>query len=490
MATFKHTKTIANEIQHSDIFVSTGNEWQAQEYRGNGLFETGPRTLFLRHHLVEMVDSAQNMICLQSFLVQDTPVMEAMLRAEKRGVKIFLMDSAEARLGDPSEETDGFVEADYKKLVNDRLRGIVTHRQASFLHAKFLLVDPRGPQARGALFTGNFNQKPFRDNPELGVLLNLAQIGELYKLFVYHFWEHCTHEQGLSTNFEAVKPLGRFQPFRPQHVMALSPEASCCNLEDELAVAIESAQDHISLSVYSIESSHKLTRLLVRKLEAGLRVELFTRPRQANLEALRELSRKGATVYTHPLIHAKSLVVDGQRGFVFSSNLATHGNRHGFEVGVRLGSEQTKTLAQIHQDWTRQFPHQFQATASNQRARQFAQLDPQGKWTPKDVDKLQKTEATSHKASKVGEFIEILNAEWKPSKQHAAEVTWVKSIELEGKPEKMEEVKREDWGVVYTANKKGKTIHGILLNMSQFSATKEELEALAQYSDHVLRAQD
>jgi len=73
-------------------------------------------------------------------------------------------------------------------------------------------------------------------------------------------------------------------------------------------------------------------------------------------EQLKELLELGVGIYLHPLIHAKSLLIDNTNGFVFTANLVTTGLDNGFEVGVKLNEQQSADLLKIHDSWKINFP--------------------------------------------------------------------------------------------------------------------------------------
>ena len=115
--------------------------------------------------------------------------------------------------------------------------------------------------------------------------------------------------------------------------------------------AIASARESVSLSAWTIEVSHPVAKSLLEKASEGIKVTIFTRPHLANLEFINEIVRKGGKVYCHPLLHAKSLIVDSRYGLVMTANVAKLGLDEGFETGVILSTKQVPVLKNIHEEW-------------------------------------------------------------------------------------------------------------------------------------------
>lgn len=352
--TFKNTGTLQN------VFISTGNQWQSTENQNLSVIETGKEGI-LFNKIVKAINDAKKIICLQSFLIQDTKIIDALLKAkQERKVKVFVMDSAEARLKDAGfEEDEHFTTKEYKKMLIEKFKNNFIHRQASNLHTKFILIDPK-TNPKGYLFTGNFNEKPFFENPELAVELNPIQIFELYKVFVYHFWEQTTDEQTAHEQFDQVKPANKFVLIGLGNILLTSPNKEISNLKTTLIQAVNNANKEIVFSTFGFDIKHELSQLILEKLKSGIKVKVFCRPRdKAITNNIEILAQNGADVYAHDLIHAKSLTVDKKEAFIFSANIEEHGLDTGFETGVKLNENQLNDLLKIYSNWEKSFPYRY-----------------------------------------------------------------------------------------------------------------------------------
>ena len=193
------TITISKELHSKHIFplalTHQGNGWTPNEAGLGSIFETGPKETLLKK-LIDIVDQAQDMICFQSFLMQEGPLFAALKRAALRGVRVYALGAAEARLANHNEEEENFLKEHYIELLKNTFKGSFVFRTADYFHGKFLLIDPQCDRAAGFLVTCNLTKKALAENPELGLPLDRIQIKELFEIFVYHFWEHSAHQHG------------------------------------------------------------------------------------------------------------------------------------------------------------------------------------------------------------------------------------------------------------------------------------------------------
>ncbi|SCY41156.1 Phosphatidylserine/phosphatidylglycerophosphate/cardiolipin synthase [Nonlabens sp. Hel1_33_55] len=367
MHTINFKQTFRNEEFLDNVFIPSKTNWQSTEEQQLSVKESGPKQV-LFHNIIEHIEQAEEMICLQSFLIQDTSIIDALVKASQRDVKVFILDAAETRLKTQAyPEDDSFIFDEYKEMINNKFRRNFVHRQAENLHAKFILIDPKSYNANGFLFTGNFNEKPFKENPELGIALDESQTNDLFKLFVYHFWEHTTDEQNDTQTFDKVRPANKFQAPKLDHILCTSPNPDLSNLKSTLHNAIKNAEDQISFSTFGLDIEHELAQGILNKIKSGIEVTIFCRPREKTIvNHISELQKAGAMVFCHPLIHAKSIILDGKEAYVFTANFEKHGMDTGFEVGISLSNKQTKDLIGIYNKWKQDFPLTFHSQKSVQ----------------------------------------------------------------------------------------------------------------------------
>ena len=336
--------------------LSNGLGWKSTEHNNLSVIESGTDGVLLSK-MIEAIDKAKEFICLQSFLIQDTELIDSLLRATERKVKVFVLSSAEARLKDRIEEETDFIKENYIKLLENKLKNHFIHRTAENFHAKYLLIDPK-THPKGFICTNNFTMNGFVKNPELAVELDKTQCEELFKIFVYHFWEHATDEQTATKEFNKIKPATKFSLPKLDSILLTSPNDQYNTLNNALFNAVTKAKKSISFSTFLLDNNEGILNAIIVRAKQGFEVKLFCRPgeRQFN-EQLKTLLEAGVQIYFHPLLHAKSILIDKKEGYIFTSNLVEKGLKTGLEVGLKLSDNQTNDLLQIHENWEQDFPY-------------------------------------------------------------------------------------------------------------------------------------
>jgi hypothetical protein len=365
----KFTKEILSQQVYPQVLIPSGNQWASTESLGLTVIETGPKGKLLEQ-MVAAVYQAKEMVCLQSFLMQDNKLFQALVEmVDKKGIRVFVMGSAEARLSDSHEEAEDFRKGAYIELLDRQFKGRFLFRQAATLHGKYLLVDPRGSDAQGFICTNNFNLDPFFKNPELGVCLTKEQIAELYQVFVYHFWECTTDMQTDRKDFDRVQPANHFQFPKLNHLLATTLSPGDSNLGRTLLRMVDAAQKSIEISSFSFESGQALAKLLLEKAKKGIEVTVFSPPRSKNIDGfLRDIKKAGGKVYLNDRLHAKFLLVDRTVGSIFTANVAAEGMETGMEVGIVLSPDQVVDLGTISDRWKRDFQFEYKVGQNIQEA--------------------------------------------------------------------------------------------------------------------------
>lgn len=353
---------VINEGVFQHPIIPNGYGWRSYEYNLNSIIESGEKRV-LMDRIIFMINSAREFICLQSFLVQKSPVIDALVEAQARGVRVFILSSVEARLKDTIEEERDFIKEDYIKLLNETFRNRFVHRSAENFHAKYILIDPK-TNPKGFLCTNNFTLNGFTKNPELAVELSPNQCEELFKIFTYHFWEHSSFEQTATNEFEHVKPAGVFRLESLEHVLLTSPNSSLSNLEQQLIKAVNSAQNRIVLTTYGLDKSNALIVALKEKARQSIEVSVFVRDSEKLFQDhITDLLDSGIKIFLHPFTHAKSLLIDSTEGYIFTANISENGMTKGFEVGVKLDKVQTDLLNETIERWREDYPFRAQKSA-------------------------------------------------------------------------------------------------------------------------------
>jgi phosphatidylserine/phosphatidylglycerophosphate/cardiolipin synthase-like enzyme len=345
---------VINEGVIKHPILSNGQGWDSSEYSGRSVLESG-RDSIMMGKIIQAINKASSLVCLQSYLIQHTEIIDSLSSAFKRGVKVYILSSVDARIKDSiEEEGDDFIKASYLKMLNDNFKNKFIFRTAENFHAKFILIDPKN-NPKGFLCTNNFTRKGFTRNQELAVELSREQCIDLYKLFVFHFWEYSTDELNDTDQLDKVKPAGKFKLEGINSILYTSPNGDT-SLFNELLEAIKGAQESITISSFNIEKDNELMRATIDKAKIGIKVTLFCRlTEKLYNNQLKHLADNGIIIYVEENFHAKTLLVDGKKGFLFTANYTEMGLKKGFEVGIKLNDKQVVDLQFIQDKWAHFF---------------------------------------------------------------------------------------------------------------------------------------
>jgi phosphatidylserine/phosphatidylglycerophosphate/cardiolipin synthase-like enzyme len=280
-----------------------------------------------------MIASARHTLDVAEFYLADsppsrlTPVVEALLDAAARGVRIRLVADARFRRTYP------------ELLATLAARGVAVRLLAldgltgGVMHAKYFVVD--GELAY--LGSQNFDWRSLEHILELGVRVRDAELaGALEDVFAYDWALAGGEPVPLTTPRTLARRVGDATVGFVASPRELLPRGVAWDLE-ALVRLVDSAQRELAVQVltFDVTDLAELEGALERALERGVSVRLVTsdwqlRPR--TLAALRALDpRLAVRIVTIPqasagfvpfarVVHAKYCVVDGERGWVGTSN--------------------------------------------------------------------------------------------------------------------------------------------------------------------------
>lgn len=331
---------------------------ESQERISHEVWHTGPQGA-LRAQLVTSLDGAAEVALLCSFLLSDEVLVQAILRAADRGVRVYVLTASEQRIGQLTSDEDAFEQRmiEDHKLLLSAFAGKVMLRSGEHFHAKFLVIDPADANAgHGWLLTANFN-KALTESMEMGIRLDHEAAQELAGVFNWAFWCEAERElQAGGNRLTSVRPREPGAPVYPQpgHILATLKDDRA--LGNQVLAWIESARQQIWVASYGLEARHEAVQALAAAARRGVKVTVLTRPRPAVAEALALLAAiPGVSIHAHDKLHAKALFVDG-KALVMSANLEACGLDRGFEVGVQLSSSGARQIQKTLARWAAEFP--------------------------------------------------------------------------------------------------------------------------------------
>jgi phosphatidylserine/phosphatidylglycerophosphate/cardiolipin synthase-like enzyme len=467
---------VVNEGTIQFPILPNGSGWESTEQNNLSVFESGEQKI-LFSKIINAIDKAQEFICLQSFLIQDSALIDSLLKAVERKVKVFVLSSAEARLKDKIEEETDFIKTNYIQLIDKKFKNHFVHRTAENFHAKYILIDPK-TNPKGFICTNNFTENGFAKNPELAVELNKEQCEELFKVFVYHFWEHSTDEQTATTEFEKVKPANKFSLSKLNDILLTSPNKELNTLNEALINAVKNGKKSISLSTFQLDKNTELIKTIIEKAKQGIDITLFCRPNEKQFnEQLKDLLEVGTQIYFHPLIHAKSLLIDDNKGFVFTANLINNGLEKGLEVGVKLNEQQTTDLSKIHKNWMKDFPLKAIKTAFIKNLKEL-QIFKDGKLTKKIL--LDDSKEEKRKIIKVSDLLSFFNQKPELKDNSTKSLKLRLTAEIESLPKDIKVNGTDKFEVIEITEAKDKKTKVVVLNDSFIPNDIQQLNDLKE----------
>lgn len=465
---------VINEGTIQFPIVPNGLGWKSTEESNLSIFESGEQKV-LFSEIINAIDNAKELVCLQSFLIQDSAIIDALLKAVQRHVKVFVLSSAEARLKDRIVEESDFIKANYIKLIDEKFKNHFVHRSAENFHAKYILIDPK-TNPKGFICTNNFTQNGFIKNPELSVELNKEQCEELFKVFVYHFWEQSTDEQTATTEFEKVKPANKFSLSKLNNILLTSPNSELNSLNEALNEAVKNAKKSISFSTFQLDKNTELIKTIKEKAIQRIEVTLFCRPNEKQFnEHLKDLIDAGVQIYFHPLIHAKSLLIDENIGFVFTANLTDNGLEKGLEVGVKLNEQQTADLQKIHTNWKKDFQSKAIRIANIKDLKEL-EVFKEGKLTKKIL--LDDSKAEKRKTIKVSDLLSFFNQKPELKDNSIKSLKLSLTAEIDSLPKGIKTNGKDKFEIIDITETKDKKSEALVLNET-FSI--EDIPSLNDY---------
>lgn len=378
----------------NQIIQNNPNKYQSTENDNLSIIESGQNKVAF-NTILQAIKKAKKIICIQSFLIQDSKIIDELIsKVKNENVKVYLLSSADTRL-EKIDAIDDFIITDYIKLLKTKFKNNFIFRSSPYFHAKYILIDPSTKNATGYLCTNNFTEKGFSRNVELTVSLNPEQCDELFKIFVTHFWEYATHEQNDSKNFEFIKPINHFILPKLNNLLISSPNKEYSTLEKTLIKNINDAKKSISISTYNFEITQEIIQLLIKKSEENIETIIFIHPKHTKLEDYKKLTENNIQIILHENFHAKSLILDSKTAFLFTGNIDSLSMKENLEIGVQLNKNQTNDLITIHNHWKQNLSYTFVNKISIQELNQTIELKKEG-FVNQKIKESEKIEKVIH----------------------------------------------------------------------------------------------
>ena len=287
-------------------------------------------------HLVSQVEQATSLIVISSYLIQNGPLIDAVLKKADDGVFVALLTASsedlESRTDDELSAFEQSVLDEHAALL-DRIAGRILVRTSPQYHAKFLAIDPASETACGTLMTCNMTEDAMNGrNIEAAVVLSPADVRSVFSLFLHGFWQTARHE---------LFAAGLLSPAASAPDMALGTVTlpatyeKVSTLKETVAGVIAAAQERLDISCWTFLHPDIAKQLCARAKE-GIAVNLYVHIPETVPPVFDTLAAAGVRIFGHPRMHLKTVTADRRYGLIMTANISEFGMDTGFEAGISI----------------------------------------------------------------------------------------------------------------------------------------------------------
>lgn len=326
----------------------------------NQIFYNNNSDRNLTEEVVSQIRNATIWIKACNLIFDDPKIRKELLTALARGVALFILTNLEGVSGEvytanatgkkrhAQQSIQNFLHSESLKLLYQagaHISGL------DGLHAKFLLTDT----GKGMITSLNFTPNSVDKISELGVQLNGREFDEAEGVFDHLFLRpdryrfasyesHFSYERPSETiDCEQLSRLSNLKMTLAPTTRGRGDALAECNirdLRDEIFDIINSTErgEDLYIATYSFDpkaadsDDETLEEVLINAKKRGVRLHIVMRDEK-------RLFIKGIFAHCHKDNHAK-VVMNGNRGIVFTGNLTTESFESGFDLGVILTPEQ------------------------------------------------------------------------------------------------------------------------------------------------------
>lgn len=305
-----------------------------------------------RKMLINALKEAKQTIFLCSFILSDQLIIEELLKAVERNVRVYLLFSTEAQL---SKELEQDLSEFNKQALNfhkgmlDKFVGKALARTSDHLHAKFLLIDTNTTQTKGFLSTANFTEDALSRNQELGIVLSDEAINECFRFFRRGFWLESKQELIRKGRWDPIKK----EQFRKElnNQLIRTTEKQRTDIKEEIRGLIKQSKGLIIISSYGFSKEHEISQLL-QEQSKNREIIILTRPRDRNSSFQEFITNQNVKIYAYKFLHSKFVLIPKEKkGFIMTANFEERGLDSGYELGLKLNESMVKELLSISTEW-------------------------------------------------------------------------------------------------------------------------------------------
>lgn len=312
--------------------------------------------------ILEILSSAKQYVKICSFIIDNKDVVDLLKKQMKdRGLSVFILtavneEKIKVDILDDDESND-FTKSRHFEFIDELAKAGAHIRASSNAHAKFIVEDGEKALIMSANLTDpslRNNDKGKNPNDESGIVISeIHEVDKVERIFDSIFLYGTEFKKFISIS-ERTQLISKQEidickdDFPSNHTNIIWSYDKIHHLiYENINLAIESANESINLSTYSIielgnlaEFVSALSNFIQNKKGT---VKIFCRAmnhRNDHLESCCLLAEMGVELYGDIFNHSKGISIDNDNGIIFTANIdGRHGLKSGFEIGYKIQND-------------------------------------------------------------------------------------------------------------------------------------------------------
>ena len=287
--------------------------------------------------ILDNINNAKESIDIAIYGYSRTPeIEEALVSAQKRGVKIRLVYDSDINNSNIYPDTDVII-----KLIPNNKSDINSNEAKSIMHNKFYIFDNK------ILITGSANlshtdMSGFNSNSE--IVIESKEVAQIYKNEFEQMYGGRFHNNKQSQNRRSVSISGT------NIDIYFSPQDKC--ITNSIIPLIDKAENYIYIPTFVL-TDRKITSALISAKKRGVDVRMIIDALNASVQHSKhkELRNGGILVKTENYagkMHSKSIIIDDKYTVVGSMNFSFSGeNKNDENLLVIQNPQMTKAYKEF-----------------------------------------------------------------------------------------------------------------------------------------------
>ena len=318
----------------------------------------------LVEQVVAVIDSAQEMVVVSSYLINHGATFESLRSAARRGCRIYVLTDSEEQLRlrrTHRTETEHREFKSYLALLKD-LSTFAMVRSGNGIHAKAVLAigaeqtlgDRSSRNASGLVMTANLRDGALGRNAELVVPLEGRAAWDLFRALRYAFFSVASHAYD-DGDLKPVSSAGQFvRPDLP--TLWLKTELDD-EIERRVGKTVRDSLGEVVAMSHSWSIDHGVTRSLLDAAESGRRVTVIANSQvMSSVPVLRRMAKSGIHVFGRPHSHAKVVITSSSVCVSTANFKAFERASSSFDLGLEVTGPDADHIRSTVSGWVESAP--------------------------------------------------------------------------------------------------------------------------------------